>query len=302
MKVDNFSLTIHQACPAKYLLRIKENWQARFRGGALNFGAAFHAGLDAWYKHMHLSKQERLQLALAAIQQMWGDDVPPDDHRTLQLCVNTFIAYVKQYPSESFSVIGAPDSPMAEVSFTLPLVDPKDPDKQLTTYDGEPIEYGGIFDTLVEFGPMVYILEHKTTSQLGPYYFNQFKPNNQVTGYVWAASLLSGKRVGGAIINAICVTRTGKMSFARQVTTRSEEEVSRWTRDVQATCNEIKRHEAAGHWPYRTTSCTQYGLCEFHSVHVIADEETQQKKLEQDYVKRPWNHETRDEPATPKEE
>lgn len=292
MKVDNFALTMHQACPAKYNLRIRQRWESRVKGGALNFGLALHAGLAEWYASRDLPK------AILAIREAWNEkDVGIDDHRTLAKCEQVLFAYCRQYPHEQFKFVGSTDgSPIIERSFSLPLVVPGT-DTQICTFDGIPIEYGGIFDGLVEFGPTLYVIDHKSTSQLGAYYMNQFKPNNQITGYVWGAQQLSGRRVGGAFINAICITRGGNISFKRDVTTREPEEIARWCRDVQSTCNEIRRHELDGHFPWRTTSCTQYGLCQFHGVHVIADDATQKLKLEQDYIQREWNFEARDEAA-----
>jgi hypothetical protein len=162
----------------------------------------------------------------------------------------------------------------------------------------EHIEYGGIFDTLVEMGgqrPMLYVLEHKTTSQLGPLYFHQYYINNQVTGYVWGAQNLSGQRVGGAIINALCVTSSGKISFARQHTHRNAEDIERWKDDVAATCNMIREAEVAQHFPKFTGSCMgKYGMCAYHGVHILTTPDEQRRRLETDYVQSEWDFERRD--------
>jgi hypothetical protein len=123
----------------------------------------------------------------------------------------------------------------------------------------------------------------------------QFKPNNQVSGYIWAAGVLSGKQVQGALINAMCVTKSGKIDFRREITTRTPYDLSIWARDVQATCSLIRRAERTGEWPRFTKNCTMYGRCEFHDVHVKGDPETEARVLEQDYEFREWSHEARDE-------
>lgn len=305
MKIDNFALTMHQACPAKFDLSINQGWQPRRKSGALGFGAAFHEGMAQWYKTGDPN------LARQAIEDSWQEG-PIDDYRTKQRCIQTFDEYIKVYPSESFVPVPGPDGPFIEVPFAIDTGTCLS-HCQVCGFDGneygihvcvrcksplEPIEYGGIFDGLVEFNGSVYILEHKTTSMLGPTYFYQFKPNNQVTGYVWGASQLSGMRVGGAIINAICVTKTGKAKFERHLTTRQPEDIARWLRDVWTSCNEIDHHKRTGHWPMRTPSCMQYGMCAFHGVHVLPSEREQLMRLEQDYVKQVWDFESRDEPAT----
>jgi hypothetical protein len=281
MKIDNFALTMHQTCPAKYNLRIKERWTSRYKSGALGFGASLHSGLAEWYRTGDVGE------ALRAIDKVWPEEMPSDDYRTKEKCLRVMAEYIRQYPKESFQIVGAPENPLIEVPFTL--------DTGLFTDSGEPIEYGGIFDGLIEFGDNVYILEHKSTSQLGSYYFNQYKPNNQVTGYVWAAGLLSGRRVGGAIINAVGVYKSGATKFERQITTRTQAEIDEWLVGIKETCNEIEAHERKGIWPMRTMACTLYGQCEFHSIHSLAHDKERVIALSQNYIKDQWNHEARDE-------
>lgn len=305
MKIDNFALTMHQTCPAKFDLRINQEWTVRRRSGALGFGAALHEGLCTWYKTGELSK------SLVAIAEAWPQEHPIDDYRTREKCIQTMMDYVKTYPTESFKVIGyGTDDAMVEKTFSLETglylsCWECGPDYE---WDGdgapvcpncgapvEPIEYGGIFDTLVEFGGRIFILEHKSTSVLGPTYFHQFKPNNQVTGYVWGASKLSGRPVGGAIINAIGIYKSSSTKFERSITTRSPADIEEWLRNVKAVCEEIQQHRRTGFWPMRTSACTLYGICEFHSVHTLSHPTEREARLQTDYVKHRWDHEFRDE-------
>lgn len=285
MKIDNFALTMFQSCPAKYDLRMRQGWTARRRSAALGFGGALHEGLAAWYRTHDKVK------ALEAIHNFWPANVPTDDYRNKAKCVEVMIEYLRHYPSEMWNVVGFPDNPMIECTFTL--------DTGLTLEDGEPIEYGGIFDGLIEMNGVVYVLEHKSTSQLGATYFNQFKPNNQVTGYVWAAQHLSGGRVGGALINAIGVYKSSPTKFERTITSRSSEEIDEWLKNVRNTCQMIRDCEKRGVWPLHTPSCVQYGLCEFHSVHSLSSAKTRERLLEQDYVREPWSFEQRDDTKEP---
>jgi len=323
VKIDNFALTMHQSCPLKFWYRMENGWQLRRRSGALGFGAAFHAGLAEWYRHEGDHVSQRLHLGIKAIEDNWDSSVPVDDYRTLQKCIQTFEEYASEYPNETFSVVGYPERPMIEQTFTLALGTylpcrlsyPEDKRFEMTgrrECNGqtdiftpmcscgrlkEPIEYGGIFDGVVEFGGKVYALEHKTTSQLGDYYFTQFKPNNQITGYIWAAGQLSGLDVAGAIVNAIGAYRVGKTKFKRQVTTRDKLDIEQWIVNVTASCEEIAHHRLTGIWPQRTIACTQYGLCEFHQVDTLSDPMWRQKRLEQDYVREHWDYTRRDDNA-----
>lgn len=309
MKIDNFALTMFQTCPHKYFRRMIQGWTPRRKSGALGFGGALHEGLAEWHRDGELG------MALVAIDKGWPDAMPVDDFRTKDKCLSTMMEYVKQYPTESFKTVVGPNGPLIEVPFTLDTgmylpcrlswigTDKSTPDCSGVSNesgvcvhcgkDCEPIEYGGIFDGLVEYGGTVYVLEHKSTSMLGSTYFNQFKPNNQVTGYVWAAGQMSGRQVGGAIINAIGVYRVGKTKFERHITNRFPEEIVEWLENVRIVCNQIKEAELRQTFSRSTGACTMYGLCEFHSVCNLAREKERLKRLDMDYHIDPWDYEKR---------
>lgn len=317
MKIDNFALTMFQACPAKYFLRMKEGWTTRRKSAALGFGGALHEGLATWYKTHDAGK------SLLAIDAAWPLNTPIDDYRSKEKCIKVMAEHIKNYGEETFSIVGAPDNPMVECTFTLDTgmyLSCMDCGADAGAWQGkwivennqvgliavenhhlcpscgkplEPIEYGGIFDGLTEFSNSIYVLEHKSTSQLGAYYFNQFKPNNQVTGYVWAAGKLSGRRVGGAIINAIGVYKVGATKFERQITTRSQSDIAEWLNNLQASCEAIRACERKGYFPMHTVACTMYGACEFLSVHTLSNLTEREKLLEQDFIREEWVYEQR---------
>jgi hypothetical protein len=228
-----------------------------------------------------------LQSALDAISESWVEPVSSENYRTLERATAMMKAYVQEYPTESFTPVNGPSGPLIEVPTTA--------DTGLTLDDGETIEYGGIFDGLVQSGDDLFVLEHKTCSALGSTYFDAYKPNNQVTGYTFLAGKLAGRPITGAIINALCLTRSGKISFARQITTRTPEDLQRWLMDLKTECQNIRTHERTGHWPMRTGSCTMYGHCEFWQVHRESGEDVQQSILQTHYVQEPWDFLSRDE-------
>lgn len=273
-----------------------QGWTPTRRSSALGFGAALHEGLAEWHRSGDLMK------ALEAISEAWPANMPIDDYRTKEKCLRTMAEYAKNYPSENFNVVRGPSGPLIEIPFTLDtgrelpleLSWLKEKREGLPYPDySEPIEYGGIFDGLVELGGSIYVLEHKSTSMLGNTYFNQFKPNNQVTGYVWAGGQMSGRKVGGAIINAIGVYKVGKTKFERSITGRFPEEIAEWLNNVHDVCVQIKTAEARMTFTRSTGACTLYGLCEFHRVCSLGREPERQKMLEQEYQVEFWDYERR---------
>ena len=313
MKIDNFALTMYQTCPSKYDLRINQGWTPMRRSGALGFGGAIHEGLAAWHRGEGLAK------ALYAIEASWPQNGPVDDFRTKEKCLTVMMEYARKYPSETFKVVQGPSGPLIEVPFTLdtgmylpcklsfikeriaefgvagscPGIPLEDDMCNVCGGRCEPIEYGGIFDGVVEFSGSVYVLEHKSTSMLGSTYFRQFKPNNQVTGYAWAAAQMSGLPVGGAIINAIGVYKSGATKFERNITSRFPEEIIEWLDNVYMVCVQLKTSQLTNHWSKSTNACTLYGMCEYHSVHELGRENERQKLLEQQYIKEHWDYEQR---------
>ena len=322
MKLDNFSFSGHQGCPLWYDERINKGWTVRHRSAALGFGGAIHAGLAEWHRSRNPEK------AVALLEEVFPDQ-PVDDWRDLTKCKKVLLEYMNNYTYESFTIIPG----MIEVPASLPtgmylprcMIPERDHAGKILLhpsgaaffagceYDNrnnsswnrsvgtcrscgaelELIEYGGIFDTLVEFSGQVYILEHKTTTVMGNHFFNQFKPNNQVTGYVWLAKGLSG-RCDGALINAIGLYKSQATRFERQISTRNEFELDEWLLDLWTEACDIRDHELFGHWPMRTKSCTLYGACEFLQVHSVNDPSVRQRLLEQDYVQDQWQFEKRD--------
>jgi len=148
---------------------------------------------------------------------------------------------------------------------------------------------------VASFGPVLYVLEHKTTSELGSLFFRQFETSNQVTGYCWALGKLSSKRVAGAIINALCTTKSGNIKFDRATTNRAENDFHTWQRHIQIEVGQMAQTIRLGVFPHRTEHClTKYGLCAYHGVCTLSTSEEQDRALEAFYEQRPWDHELRD--------
>jgi len=313
MKLDNLARETHDICPAKYDLILRQHYASRGKSPALGFGGVLHEGLATWYR------TNDSIAALEAVRDNWRHQPPVDDYRTLEKCLKVMTEYVKEYPHETWQIIGADHGePIVEKSFTLatglylpctlswlgneqintePCRNASTPTQSHCVECGrslEPIEYGGIIDLLASFNNNTYVVDHKTTSRMGDSYFLQFKPDNQMTGYIWAAGELAGRPAAGALINAVGIYKSQATKFERQLTTRSAQDIERWRRDLHRVCIEIKTNEQDGVWPMRSKACTLYGRCEFHNVHSISDHESQLKILEQQFVKRVWDYENRD--------
>ena len=311
MKVDNFTLE-QFVCPAKYDLRINQGVVPIRKKPSLSFGGVMHYGLAEWYR------TGKLSAALASIHAHWPDVMPSDDFRTEAYALKVMASYVQEYPKEIWKPLEGPEGLLVEVAFTSDtgmFLECQDCEMYSDEGDylsgrcsncGQPLEeilYGGIIDVGAEWGEPVYVVDHKTTTRLGglkdpskvgSYYFLQYKPDNQMTGYIWGLSKLTNRRIGGAIINALGLYESGQIRFKRHITSRNDFEISEWLIGVRNRCNDIKRAERGGVWRLETSQCMNYGECEYHSIHVLNDPASRAKRIEQDYVVSKWDYEARD--------
>jgi hypothetical protein len=187
MKLDNYSFSGFQGCPLWYKTRIVDGWAPPHKSAALGFGGAVHVGLAEWYR------SRNPDAVMEKMLEAWPENHPVDDYRDIMKAKKVLLEYMQKYIHESFTIVPG----MIEIATALPTgmylpcnnplcglylstVDIRDGEISRTDEhcewcgsSRELIEYGGIFDTLVDFAGQIYILEHKTTSQLGPRFFDQ---------------------------------------------------------------------------------------------------------------------------------
>ena len=122
----------------------------------------------------------------------------------------------------------------------------------------------------------IYIIDHKTTKRsIDDYYWKQYNPNNQFTGYMWGVHELLGEMPAGCVINAIRVyqfkTLKKEEIFSEKVFVRSWikptfDQVEDRAKEIRETILDIKTARTRGiHAFYRNApnACTMYRGCEF---------------------------------------
>ena len=306
MKVDNFTLA-QWNCPAKYDLRINRQIVPLKKKPSLSVGGVLHYALAEWYR-----TGDRVA-TLQSVIDHWPEVMPSDDFRTKEYALKVMAAYMIEYPTENWKILQGADGPIVEKAFTIDtgmFLECQEcggymgGDDQATGRcsncgtDLESILYGGILDLGIDFSEMLYVGDHKSTTVLGKddstYYFLQYKPDNQMTGYIWGLGKLTNRRVGGALVNAIGLYKSGDVKFKRYITARNQFEINEWLCGVRAKCNEIKRAKRTGYYRLETSQCMNYGRCEYHDIHVLNDPVSREKRIESDYVRQAWDYEARD--------
>lgn len=289
---DNYARSQHERCPELYRLRIVEGYASTKTSDAVNIGIHLHHGLAEWYR---TGDREAAKAKIAAT---WTNTESLDDWRTLHKALEVMDDYCDEYPVEAFTMLTQGDGkPFIEATFAL--------DTGMKTIYGTPIEYGGIFDgPLAELASEIYFMDHKSTSRAEDRWMDEYHVSSQITGYIWGAQRLTGRKVAGAYINQIVLYRVGRTKFRREVTVREPVQIEEFLHDLWRQANEI---EASMHtvkvdgevispeWRRNRSACVgKYGNCTFYDVCKLANLADRQDKLRSAYIISPWDFEKAD--------
>jgi hypothetical protein len=180
--------------------------------------------------------------------------------------------------------------PMVEMAFACLLKD---------KIRGFSISYCGRIDLVVEETNGLFVVDHKTTSMLGPQFWDSIAVDAQPRGYCWALKECIGEEPIGYIINAIGVRESvdsvlfdrasGEMllppkskakpiEFARQrfYTKTPQGQLDEWYRNLLSQIDVFLyyytksyglRVQASDDFPTHRRHCIQkYGKCQFYDV------------------------------------
>jgi hypothetical protein len=143
--------------------------------------------------------------------------------------------------------------------------------------------------TIIWYNDELYVQDQKTTaSTVGPYWFNKFAPDTQMTGYTYAGNVLFQMPVKGVIIDAAQIAITFSR-FERGFTFRTPAQLEEWRTDSLHHIAMIRRYTADGYFPQNRSSCDKYGGCAFRDV-CARSPEVREQFLHADFEQtRRWN-------------
>jgi hypothetical protein len=133
-----------------------------------------------------------------------------------------------------------------------------------------------------------HTVTHNTTGgTVGTYYFNQFSPHNQMSGYSFAGQAVLRAPIRGVIIDAaqIAVNFT---RFERGITTRSKDQLLEWRESALDTIERARHASEVDKWPMNAASCGNYGGCPFRSICASAPQ-VRENYLKSDFVEHIWD-------------
>lgn len=293
---DATSLDLAQACPRKYYYSMIRGIRPKEQSVHLLFGGIYATALEHFYKYR--AEGQSIESALRAVIReamiaSWDSEtnlpkVFDDPKKTRPALIRTIIWYVEQFAAESADGLRTyhlqDGKPAVELSFSLEF--------------DESIVYGGHLDRVVQMGEELYVMDQKTTGgTVGAYYFNNFSPSNQMSGYAFAGQVILRSPVRGVIIDAaqIAINFT---RFERGITSRSKDQLEEW---FASTVQFIKSFQALTGWagedvsryPMNPTACSNYGGCQFRLL-CSRSGKVRENFIQSDFTSHVWD------PAVPR--
>jgi len=264
---DSVSLGLLKECPRKYFLTILLSTTSREGNIHLTFGILYHQALEAYDRARAAGKshaQAKIFAVRTALTQSWNRElrrpwVTDDSYKNRFTLVRSVVWYLAQYENDALRTVIFPDGrPAVELSF-----------RYATSYispDGNPFILCGHIDRLATMENMTFILDKKTTKfQLEERYFEQFSPDNQMSGYSFAGKIVYKIPTQGVMIDAAQVL-VNSTRFKRGFAHRTDSQLNEWYEEVGYYLSQATYFAQTERWPMNESSCSKWGGCEYRGI------------------------------------
>jgi hypothetical protein len=288
---DATSIKLAIECPRKYYYKNLCGWRPTNLSPHLKFGQHYATALEHYFKHRLLEDLDHEQSLTAVIHEALIDTwdykweevseeaeeenglaktkssrrrVPgsgyawqsSDVNKTRENLIRTIVWYLDEFQLDGRDptkvAVLDDGAPAVELSFQLPV------DNDIT--------FCGHLDRLVLMDDIPYVMDQKTSkSTIAQYWFDQFKPDDQMSLYTFAGSAIFATPVAGVIIDAAQIA-VGFSRFERGFTHRTQDELNEWYDMTMTNIQTIQAYTRENNFPMRSTSCGNYGGCEFRRV------------------------------------
>lgn len=299
--IDNSSMELFTTCPRQayyYIVRRLELNRSRI---PLDFGDRFHDVLRFMYTTFSTAYRSAADndavVAFAAAKKL---DTPEDDHRTVPYLVDGVRTYLQQYPAEPFSIAVMPSGvPAVEVPFMFPLGTIDSP-----IFGKITVIWTGKIDMVYRSNARLGVMDHKTTSIMGPQFFAEFEIAHQMYGYAAAMQYVFGEPVHEITINGLGCrkpTKTGKVyEFSRHIIPIQQDLMSEWHDDSLAIVSDFIGHCERGYFPRHTKWCVaKYGACQYRAICTLPPAQRETALSTTEYRPVTWNPLEHSQPLPP---
>lgn len=261
---DATSIELAQTCLRKYYYKNIRGLQPKYKSVHLIFGGHYATALEHFFKYRatdHSIEDALARVVHETLTDTWNYETNTPvqfDHnaKTRTNLVRTIVWYVDQFATEAASVITthhlSDGTPAVELSFTLDIDDN--------------LILCGHLDTVVEYGEDLFVMDQKTTGgTIGTYFFEGFKPSNQMSLYTWAGKAIMHSPVSGVIIDGAQIA-VGFTRFERGFVHYTQAELDEWFEDARYTIDLARMASERNTFPMNRASCGNYGGCEFRRI------------------------------------
>ncbi len=290
VRINFSSLSILQECARKAEYSLVRGLKASLESPALLFGSAIHKGLETYYSGERIERciPPNYKTTMDAIGcGLWQPDweeylvfraarafvfkaspltaLPDDNKRSIVTGVWMLQHYFQKYLTDEYVIMRDNLGPVVERKVTMPIFSSANLN----------IDLFGTIDFVMKSEVTGQILpgDHKTASSLYDFY-DKISPNFQYTGYLWACREVLGYDTDLFLVNALQVKQPPKTArgsepdFARQITSRSEEDYNELRIAIIDAVTSFLRHRENGYFPMSASgACTaRYGSCTYRDI------------------------------------
>lgn len=289
---DSTSLGYLKECPRKYYYTMIRGLRGRGESVHLTFGSWYHKALEDYEKHTFsgMSHNEAMREVVSwLLHATWvyeydENGVPfggapwNSEHntKTRENLIRTVIWHLEQFgPDDPARTVRLKSGkPAVELSFRLQL--------------DEDLILCGHLDRVVEFQGVHYVMDHKTsTTTVGSNYFEQYTPDNQMSLYTFAASIIYEAPVKGVIIDAAQIA-VGFSRFTRGMVYRTDTQTAEWLDDMHEWVALAHNYAERDRWPMNDKSCHKYSGCPFRQI-CGSDARVRETFIQQNFHINHWN-------------
>lgn len=287
---DSTSLGALKRCPRYYQYNIILGYVTRGESVHLRFGSEYNNALVTYAK-CRAKGQDHETATLSAVRyalehtwdqtlgRPWTSDEPTKTRETL---IRSVIWYLDKFEDDPMQTLVLANG---EAAVELPFRIHIDMDSGLT---GESYLLCGYLDRKVEFAGGAWITDWKSTKYaLDEKYFQRYSPDNQVSQYAFAGTMIGSEPIKGVVIDAVQLGVTFSR-FQRSQIGRTPSQLEEWLYDSMHYIRQNESYVKNGYWPQNDTSCEKYGGCPYRQV-CSASPEIRPQLLKQLYHQRSWD-------------
>ena len=259
--IDSTMRGSFKACPQKWYWEWLRRLTLVEKSPDLIAGGAFAKGIEvvrhAFYGEGKSSDQAIYEGVIALIE-FFGDYDPPESNpKTCARMVGALDEYFQVYPLETDYIkpVMLESGPAVEITFAIPL-EIKHPQT------GDPILYEGRFDMigLHQEYQLKYVVDEKTTKQLGPTWADKWTMRGQFLGYMWGSKHY-GIEVNGALIRGISILKKS-YGHAEAIVTLQEWMLDQYIEQVHRDAQRMVEHWESNIFDKAfDEACNAYGGC-----------------------------------------